>query len=85
MFCYWCKYCATQQLTLRSHSFEENFCRKLCYLLQVSAFILCPYCDPNYEPYQNVDEACRGYDVYMGNPVPAQGRSDPGIRNQVAL
>ena len=51
----------------------------------MSAFILCPYCDPNYEPYQNVDEACRGYDVYMGNPVPAQGRSDPGIRNQVAL
>ena len=33
--------------------------------------------------YQNVDEACRGYDVPMGNPMPAQGRTDPGIRNQI--
>ena len=52
-------------------------------LQSVSSMILCPYCDPNYEPYQNVDEACRGYDVYMGNPMPAQGRTDPGIRNQI--
>ena len=25
----------------------------------------------------------RGYDVPMGNPNPARGNSDPGIRNQI--
>ena len=35
-------------------------------------YVLCPYCDPNHSAYPNLDEACRGYDVPMGNPVPAQ-------------
>ena len=45
---------------------------------QVSGYVVCPYCDPNYKPYPNVDESCRGYDVPMGNPIPAQGKTDPG-------
>ena len=45
--------------------------------------MICPYCDPNYKPYPSVDEACRGYDVPMGNPIPSQGKIDPGIRNQI--
>lgn len=44
----------------------------------MSGYVVCPYCDPNYKPYPNVDEACRGYDVPMGNPIPAQGKTDPG-------
>ena len=43
---------------------------------------MCPYCDPNYKPYPNVDESCRGYDVPMGNPMPSQGKTDPGISIQ---
>ncbi len=51
---------------------------KHCY-----GFIICPYCDPNYMAYPNLEEAMRGYDVPMGNPNPGRGNSDPGIRNQI--
>ena len=50
----------------------------------MSGYVVCPYCDPNYKPYPNVDEACRGYDVPMGNPIPAQGKTDPGERKKMA-
>ena len=49
----------------------------------VSAFVICPYCDPNHMAYPNLEEAMRGYDVPMGNPNPGRGDSDPGIRNQI--
>ena len=48
-----------------------------------SGFVLCPYCDPNYIAYPNLEEAMRGYDVPMGDPNPGQGMTDPGIRNQI--
>ena len=47
------------------------------------AYVICPYCDPNYVAFPNLEEAMRGYDVPMGNPNPGRGASDPGIRNQV--
>lgn len=47
------------------------------------SFVVCPYCDPNFVASPNLEEAMRGYDVPMGNPDPGQGRSDPGIRNQI--
>ena len=46
-------------------------------------YVICPYCDPNYVAFPNLEEAMRGYDVPMGNPNPGRGSSDPGIRNQV--
>ena len=46
-------------------------------------FVICPYCDPEYDPYPNIKEALRGYDVPMGDPNPANGYFDPGIRNQL--
>ena len=60
-------------------------CMSLLLLLSPisEAYVLCPYCDPNHHAYPNLDEACRGYDVPMGNPVPVHGKSDPGIRNQI--
>jgi hypothetical protein len=36
----------------------------------VQAYVICPYCDPNYMAYPNLEETCRGYDVPMGNPNP---------------
>ena len=75
---------AKQRRDLSPLSHNNNqiifFCRRQQSALQglVSAYVVCPYCDPNYKPYPNVDEACRGYDVPMGNPIPAQGKTDPG-------
>merc|ERR1711974_380942 len=48
-----------------------------------NTFVICPYCDPNHMHIPNLEEACRGYDVPMGNPNPTRGNSDPGIRNQI--
>ncbi|XP_023334523.1 uncharacterized protein LOC111706009 isoform X2 [Eurytemora carolleeae] len=47
------------------------------------SLIMCPYCDPNYMAYPNLEEACRGYDLPMGNPNPDRGKTDPGIRNLI--
>ena len=44
----------------------------------MGGYVVCPYCDPNFKPYPSIDEACRGYDVPMGNPSPGQGKTDPG-------
>ncbi len=33
-------------------------------------YVICPYCDPNYMAFPNLEEAMRGYDVPMGNPNP---------------
>jgi hypothetical protein len=56
----------------------------LCILTEKSTcFVICPYCDPNYMAYPNLEEAMRGYDVPMGNPNPGRGNADPGIRNQI--
>ena len=48
-------------------------------------FIICPYCDPEHDPYPNIKEAMRGYDVPMGNPNPAKGNYDPGVRSQIFI
>ena len=43
----------------------------LLYLVRlISGYVICPYCDPNYMAYPNLEESCRGYDVPMGNPSP---------------
>jgi len=47
------------------------------------SFVICPFCDPNYVSYPNLEEPCRGYDLPMGNPSPERGKTDPGIRNQI--
>ncbi len=35
-------------------------------------YVICPYCDPNYMAFPNLEEAMRGYDVPMGNPNPGK-------------
>lgn len=53
------------------------------YSHHADSFVVCPYCDPNYMAYPNLEEAMRGYDVPMGDPNPGKGLADPGIRNQI--
>ncbi len=38
----------------------------------VAGYVICPYCDPNYMAFPNLEEAMRGYDVPMGNPNPGE-------------
>ena len=91
LFYYTLSSCVNQRFYLL-HTFIVLFSIFLCLLienctfksaikakLKVGAYVVCPYCDPNYKPYPNVDESCRGYDVPMGNPMPSQGKTDPGI------
>ena len=51
----------------------------------VNGFVICPYCDPEHDPYPNIKEAMRGYDVPMGDPNPAKGNYDPGVRSQIFM
>ena len=51
----------------------------------VKGFVICPYCDPEHDPYPNIKEAMRGYDVPMGDPNPAKGNYDPGVRSQIFM
>jgi hypothetical protein len=60
-----------------------SFVSMLLCLDVTTGYVKCPYCDPNYMAFPNLEEAMRGYDVPMGNPTPGRGDSDPGIRNQI--
>ena len=51
----------------------------------IKGFVICPYCDPEHDPYPNIKEAMRGYDVPMGDPNPAKGNYDPGVRSQIFM
>ena len=40
-----------------------------------------PYCDPNWTPFANMNNALMGYDVVNGDTLAKRG--DPGFRNQI--